>query len=387
MHKNLVNTLAITVIFCSLSIAFAAEKSETVSLPVPYKFLGGERVRLLVPSSIGESIEQLVSDDGFISLPIGGTLNIKGKTILEAHELLKNALKEESTTKRVFGAIAILDIPPRRVFVTGEVRTPQAVVLTPGQKMSVAAAIAVAGGPTPEADLSRIRLAHCDCNGKCTAYDLSQIEVKEFAELGPALEPGDVIYVPRTEVFMLAGEVSTPGAYTRRQLSILPGESVRFSRVLMGAGGLRATANRSDLRLVRTGSDGAQSIVSVSLDRALNATTRGKSGSPVNADDDPILRNGDVIVANATGGISIFGQLTRPGVYPTGGQPMKLSRLIALAGGFTQFAKSSGVSVIRASNPGVTLKVDVNAITKDGGADRDILLEDGDMVFVGERML
>src|SRR3954470_22228202 len=117
----LMRVIYILAIFCSFSLANAAEKNESVNLPVPYKFMGGERVRLLVPSSIGESIEQLVSDDGFISLPIGGTLNIKGKTILEAHELLKNALKEESTTKRVFGAIAILDIPPRRIFVTGEV--------------------------------------------------------------------------------------------------------------------------------------------------------------------------------------------------------------------------------------------------------------------------
>jgi protein involved in polysaccharide export with SLBB domain len=354
-----------------------------------FRFSGGERIRLLVSGMSGDPVEQLVSDDGFIALPIGATLNIKGKTISEAHQLLKEALKEEAATKRVVGSIAIVSVPERRVYISGEVRTPQSVVLPPGQRLSMGAAVAAAGGPTNEADLSRVRLARGDCGDKCRIYDLSQIEVNGSTELGPVLEMGDVVHVPRAEIFIVAGEVATPGAYTRRQLSLTPSEPARFSRVLLGAGGLKTAANTGDLRLIRTNPDGTQQIVSVKLHRALEASQSG--AIPVSATNgdaaDPILKSGDVIVASATGGVSVFGQVQRPGVYPTGGKPMKLTRVLAAAGGFTRFAKTSAVTVVRASAPNSPERIDVNSITKDGAVDRDILLDDGDMAFIGERTL
>jgi len=92
----------------------------------PFRFLGGEKIRLIVPKAIGDPIEQLVSDDGYIALPIGGAVNIRGKTIPEAQEVVTEALnKEGNSATRVFGAIAILEVPPRRVYVGGEVKLPR----------------------------------------------------------------------------------------------------------------------------------------------------------------------------------------------------------------------------------------------------------------------
>jgi len=58
-----------------------------------------------------------------------------------------------------------------------------------------------------------------------------------------------------------------------------------------------------------------------------------------------------------------------------------------MAGGFTEYAKTSSVSVIRASDPKKVQRLDVSSVTKDGNSEQDLELDDGDLVFIGERML
>src|SRR5258707_814363 len=83
----------------------AGEPAE--SSPPPYRFSGGERVKLIVPAAVGEAIEQLVSVDGWVSLQTGGTVNIRGKTIVEAQTLIGETLEKQSGAKRVFAALAL----------------------------------------------------------------------------------------------------------------------------------------------------------------------------------------------------------------------------------------------------------------------------------------
>ena len=265
-----------------------------------------------------------------------------------------------------------------------------------GMPLSLAAALASAGGPTPEADLSKISVVRLAADGtrKVIPFDCSTLGRPGSGDLGPDLEPNDVVVVPRGDVFVLAGEVARPGAFTRKDLFLDAGEPARLSRVLLASGGLKPTASRKDLRLVRPRADGTKEVVAVDLDAALRgrsaAPARGPKDDPESpkADDpDPILRNGDILVAGGTGGVTILGKVRTPGVYGLAGESLKLSRVIALAGGFAEFAKTSSVIVVRASAPKQPVRVNVNAITSDGNLEQDIDLGDGDIVFVGERIL
>lgn len=382
----------------------------------PYRFAGGEKIRLIVPATVGESIEQLVLDDGSITLPIGGAINIKGKTKTEAEAAATEALGKEAGAKRVYAAIALLDIPPRRVYVWGEVKLPQAILLAPGTPMTLAAALASAGGATGEADLSKVRVYRPGAGGAAGKEEVVNFDASPSGEragggLGPVLQAGDVVSVPKGDVFILAGEVAKAGGFNRKELSLSSSDPALLSRVLFGAGGLKPGANRRDIRVIRTGSGGAREVLSVNLDDVLRAG--GKSGgdsgggSPPSgsrkpapdgagkgdpadrptASDDPVLQSGDIVVAVQTGGVAILGRVKLPGVYPLGGESLKLTRLIALAGGFSDFARTSSVLVSRADPKKPPQKVDVEKITKEGGLDKDVDLEDGDLVFVGERML
>ncbi|HYG76489.1 MAG TPA: SLBB domain-containing protein [Planctomycetota bacterium] len=388
--KSAVAALLLTALFAAA--AFCGEAPDAAA--PAYKFVGGERVRLIVPVTVGEAIEQIVSVDGWISLPTGGTLNIKSKTIPEAQTLIGEALEKQSGARRVFAALALLELPPRKVFVSGEVKTPQAIIIPAGGTLTLAAALASAGGPTPDADVTRVSVVQ-ETTGQAQILDASRLGQPDNPTLGPVLQPGAVVTVPRGEIFVLAGEVVKPGSYNRRELSIQPGEAATLTRVLFGGGGLKPTANRRDVRVVRTNADGTREVFAVNLDDAIrpSAKSEAKEKSDEAAAEvpkariDPVLKNGDIIVAAPSGGVAILGKVRLPGVYPLAGDSLKLSRLIAMAGGFADFAKTSSVIVIRAKAPKNPVRVDVGAFSKEGVADKDIDLDDGDLVIVSERLL
>lgn len=377
-----------------------------VEAPVPnapFRFLGGERVRLIVPKEVGESIEQLVTDDGFISLPGGGApVSIKGKTVSEAHALISELISKESGAKRASAALAIMEIPARKIYVGGEVKLPQAVILPPEGVLSLGAALAAAGGATQEGDVSKVSVTQRGANGvpETERYDASQV-AKGGASVN--LAPGAVVIVPRGDVFILAGEVAKPGPFSRKELSLAPGEPAYLTRVLYGGGGPKVTANRKDIRVIRTRKDGTREIIPANLDAAVKAAEAGKNeakaaqAAATNTSETPeakqpqqgdvVLQNGDIVLVGAAGGVVVLGRVKLPGVYPLAGDTLRLSRAIALAGGFSDFAKTSAVTVIRAGASKKPIRVDMSTITRDGDVDKDLELEDGDLVFVSERLL
>ncbi len=83
--------------------------------------------------------------------------------------------------------------------------------------------------------------------------------------------------------------------------------------------------------------------------------------------------------------MTVTGRVRSPGTFPIGESGLKLSRLILAAGGTTEFAKSSRVSINRPSEKGRLIVVDVDAIIKKGHWEQDVDLIDGDVVNVPER--
>jgi protein involved in polysaccharide export with SLBB domain len=330
-----------------------------------------------------------------ISLPTGSTVNIRGKTIVEAQNLITKKLSEDSSLRQVYAVLVITQFPPRKVFINGEVKSPQALPIAPGTDMSMASLLTAAGGVLPQADLTRVNVVRTLPNGtrQAQVVDASKFGLPGNNDLGPTLEAGDVVTVPRGAVFILAGEVFKPGVVTRNDVSIASGELPRASRVLYATGGLRPGANRKLIHIIRNAEHGRQTILNVDLDLAgtSSSTVDVSSDPPVKApksgnDPDPVLQDGDMVVAGSTGGVIVMGKVRTPGLFPMTAGTTKLSRVIAQAGGFAEFAKSSSVTVTRAGTH-QSIKVDVGAIIKDGQLDRDIDLEDGDIVYVGGGVL
>src|SRR5436190_12101773 len=119
---------------CAVCVAAAIPGSARAEADAEtYRFIGGEKVQLkFIPATIGEIADQILSDEGVASLPTGSFVNVKGKTPAEARATIVEQLKKDTTVVNPQVRILVLDYPPRKVYVAGQVRTPKSIVLTPG---------------------------------------------------------------------------------------------------------------------------------------------------------------------------------------------------------------------------------------------------------------
>jgi len=96
--------------------------------------------------------------------------------------------------------------------------------------------------------------------------------------------------------------------------------------------------------------------------------------------------------AAATGAVNvtISGSVEQPGrklVTGVAGRPPTLFQAIVETGGFSRWANQSGVVISRTSPTGQVQKIKVNAKAIGLGNQPDVPLQDGDLVFVPERIL
>ncbi|OQA56259.1 MAG: Polysaccharide biosynthesis/export protein [Candidatus Omnitrophica bacterium ADurb.Bin277] len=171
---------------------------------------------------------------------------------------------------------------------------------------------------------------------------------------------------------MIMGTVRNPGSFTLtadRPLMALDAISL--------AGGFNASADINGAVLIRTRSDGKKETSSLFLDKVF---TGEKQDTP--------LQSGDMISVPELEKITVtvLGSVKNPGTYAAPDyKGLTLTRAISLAGGFTNMAAIKKVKIIRtdANNRKVTLETRLDSIFK--GEQKDIELQNGDLVTVPER--
>jgi len=228
----------------------------------------------------------------------------------------------------------------RTVKVLGAVTRPGAVSLPAGG--DVQTAIASAGGPTPQGDLSAIRVLRADETGDGQVVDLEQYLASGDVALMPALHEGDVVFVPQGNRPLKAGAatayvfgaVSKPGPY---QLV----EERSLLHLLAQAGGTTPTADLRHVLITRhQPGDGPRAVT---FD--LEAYQEG------GAEPLPELHDGDTVTV-AVNRITVVGAVTKAGPLEL---PSKatVADALAAAGGPTVEADLSRVTLSRAGASGV----------------------------------
>lgn len=89
------------------------------------------------------------------------------------------------------------------------------------------------------------------------------------------------------------------------------------------------------------------------------------------------------------GYVTVLGRVNQPGRVPLPSQSgINLSAAVQLAGGFAPSAKTGDIRISRTDELGLTtrISVDFEQIGRAGNADADVLLTDGDIVYVPERI-
>ena len=155
-------------------------------------------------------------------------------------------------------------MPLNTVEVQGQVQTPGKFFIR--DQISIEEALARAGGPTQEADLTA--LVKVEMNGNLSEFNRSEQFWRSTPKAGasPSLSNGDVLYVPnvfKVEPIYVTGYVRTPGAQRVRG-------PLNLSQAVALGGGFEASANREEVLIHHR--DGTTVVVPFRPDPADGAT-------------------------------------------------------------------------------------------------------------------
>lgn len=298
----------------------------------------GDRLNVTVLGFPDLSGEQMVLADGTIQMPLVGSVSVRGLTPAQASTQLTEALRPYVRRPQV--NISLLNIRPPRVSVTGEVRRPGPLVITPpnnssptspaapnmqpvdvagGELYTLSYALVLAGGLTPNADLRNIVIRREAPASQPGTSDSGKTEIRvnlwQILRSGNLssdlrLQDGDEIVVPTASLntadqqqllssslapttisVQVAGEVNSPG-----QITIAPNADVNMA--VAAAGGPARGAARNRIRLLRMAPNGQLEQQNFRF-----------------GEESVTLREGDVIVIERRGSqrfLDVVGQVLNP---------------------------------------------------------------------------
>jgi polysaccharide export outer membrane protein len=206
-----------------------------------------------------------VGDDGAISVPLVGKIQVAGISPVEAAARVTKALQDGRYFVDPHVTILVTQSRSQLVSVVGEVQSSGRYPINP--RTTIVDLLAQAGGvKETAADVGYV--LRSDDDGHISRYP---VKLNGFTDIKDALPTatlvgGDSLVVPRAENFYVTGEVTAPGTY-----HIEPGMTV--IQAVARAGGINERGSERRIQLKRLGKNGQYQVIKV------------KPGEPIQADD------------------------------------------------------------------------------------------------------
>jgi polysaccharide biosynthesis/export protein len=290
--------------------------------PESYKLGGGDRINVEILEVPELSRGYEVLSDGSVNLPLIGFVSIRGRTLVEATTIIRNAYRR--VLKDPIVTVSLVAARPLNIGVIGEVTRPGnfTITLTPGpgvapsvQYPTVTQALRLAEGVTGVADIRNIRVRRPQPDGPDQVLNVNLWKFLQEGDISQdiILQDRDTIVIPTVTTFnqaesrqfaianfspppekprsvSIVGQVTRPGAYvviggsTNTDLSREGFPTV--IRAIQLAGGITPDADIRQIQVRRVTRKGEQ-IIAVNLWQFL------ESGDGA---QDTILQQGDTIV-------------------------------------------------------------------------------------------
>jgi len=342
-----------------------ASFSHIGNLPVgPDYVLGpGDEIKITVWGSIDAIWNVFVDNNGNISLPRVGTLNVAGLTYQSLKDILHKTLSRYFTGFEM--NVSMGQLRTMRVFVVGNVEKPGSYTIS--SFSSVINALFEAGGPSKTGTMRNIQVKR---NGKTIVhFDLYDFLLKGDKTKDIRLLPEDVVFVPPVGVLVaITGSVNNPAIYELKSDTTIP-------QLIEMAGGLNTVAFTGRAQIERIVDNNRQIVYESDL-KSLK-------------EKDIKLYPGDVIkifqVVQEKRVVKLAGAVQREGNY--GLKPgMTVKDLILLAGGLKYYAFIKDAELIRYSITDEGPKTEnikfslEKAMT--GDAENNIVLKEDDYLFI-----
>ncbi len=208
-----------------------------------YRIGPNDVIRVQVFGEDDLTVERKVGGDGKIDYPLLGTILVQGLTVEELQETLSSKLASGYLRHP---KVTVSITRHRNFYVGGEVRTPGGFPYEEG--LTIQKALAMAGGFTPKADRSGIKVT------RQTDHGLESLMQDQDA----IVMPDDLIVVSEVQKFYVNGEVKTPGNYSYEK-------GLTIHKAITMAGGFTDKAAKKSTKVIRV-VDGKEQTLDVTLD-------------------------------------------------------------------------------------------------------------------------
>ncbi|NIM00403.1 MAG: hypothetical protein GTN89_05970 [Acidobacteria bacterium] len=229
-----------------------------------------------------EELDQTVrvADDGSITMPLLGTLDVAGLTKTELEQMIAKLLAERYVRNPQV-TVFVKEYTSKQIAVSGAVKKPGTYEML-GRK-TLLEMISMAGGL--DKDLGKeIIIFRQGSNGvtERIPVDLDRLVYGADPSLNVAVAPNDIIYVPTVEKvrIFVSGAVKNPDLY-----EVPRDEPVTVLKAITLAGGTTDRAAEKKVQIMRTEEDGSRVRFVVNL----RLIKRGKAEDPILHPDDIVL--------------------------------------------------------------------------------------------------
>jgi polysaccharide biosynthesis/export protein len=154
------------------------------------------KVQVFQEDDINKQGEVRMSEEAKITLPLIGSINLRGKTVRQAEEMIRDLYDRDYLVKPQV-SVNVLKYAERFVNVTGAVNKPDRVPFPQERGLTVVAAISLAGGQARVADLKKVKLTRRRADGEPETREIDVDAImKGKGGDDVALQPDDSIFVP-----------------------------------------------------------------------------------------------------------------------------------------------------------------------------------------------
>lgn len=182
-------------LMCLLGLA-VARASDTKPASTDYVLQASDLLRILVFQEPDLQRDVRITQDGSVSLPLIGTIELQGKSVHQAEDIIRQLYDRDYLVNPQI-SVTVVEYAQRTVQVLGAVNGPGAISFPPEQKMGLVEAIARAGGFSRLAERRRVKLTRTLADGKTDNYTINADELIQGNSNEPwLLVKGDVIFVP-----------------------------------------------------------------------------------------------------------------------------------------------------------------------------------------------
>jgi polysaccharide export outer membrane protein len=352
--------LLIVLSLCALLPAGAISQEYTIG--------PGDVLKVIVWGHDDLSKEYPVTTDGLLPFPLIGSVKVDGLTVKEAGERLRVLLEKDYLVNPQV-IVSVKDYLSQKVQILGEAEKPGLYYLTGPTTLVEMLSRAGGLGKTAGRELLILRTTKDERPGARAGTTILRLDMRKVmagdVKDNVAVQPDDMIFVPKAQAFFVLGEVRKPGTYAiERDTNIL--------EAITQAEGFTDKAAASGVKVLRRLPDGKQETVALDMSGAVPKEKGFK------------LQDGDTIMVPKGNSFFVFGEVKKPGAYQID-KDTNVLEAITIAGGLTDKAAAGRTRVIRTTAKGQeVLYVDVNEMLKRGQNAKTLHLVENDVIVVPE---